>query len=264
MGQSVGRPYAALVNGDILIIRTWTYPGEKVVQRRTDTEYVGALVYIGAVDPHKSADIDVREQPVQWDPELLRRRVAEGSAQHLGRAVEHQGYIEVNQTDVVAAVEHDIGRLYVAVDYRRILAVEVLDGTAQLNGIAPHLRSSEFPAGFDHGIHVSTVHEIHDGVGLPVLLDKIQHLGQVGVLQLLQQVDFLPGIRRGLPDVLQLLDDNKFVQAFVQRFVDDSSAALPDLRQDLIHSSVLQYYPPMRSRAPYIMTQSVPVTLLHC
>ena len=154
---------------------------------------------------------------------------------------------KVDQLAVALGRELDIRRLDVAVEHRRVLAVEVAQRIAQLVDPAQDLcfrQKAPFAARVaDDTQQVGTGHVIHHQIVAPVDVKKVGHLGQVGVVEAGQHhgltMELLAGLCHGAfghprrqPDLFDRTAAPGQAGVFGQ--IDRSHAALPDQGHDAI------------------------------
>ena len=157
---------------------------------------------------------------------------------------------EVHQFNQSTGRQLDVGRLDVAVEYGRVLAVEILQRITQLIGPAKHqLLVEEFPlatALLNQVAQVRPTDEVHHQVLTPTLAEGVGDLGQVGVVQPRQggglAAELLLGLEqrlwRGVRVRADLLDrtDATF-QAQVLGAVYCPHTPLADRRNDFVPST---------------------------
>jgi len=94
---------------------------------------------------------------------------------------------EIHQLESTARGEPDVGGLDVTVKDGWILAVEVVQGIAELVGPGSHLFLLQEPAlaaGLVHDFfEVAAGHEVHDQIVPPPLREIVGDLGQIGVIE---------------------------------------------------------------------------------
>ena len=124
---------------------------------------------------------------------LLQRGVGQGAdaADDGDRArvlrVERLDQPEVHELDAALGRELDVRRFDIAVDDRRRLSVEILQGIEQLRQPVENCRlAQEFPPP-PRPVHqlaqIWPVHVVHHQVAAPILDEEVIHFGEVGVVQ---------------------------------------------------------------------------------
>jgi hypothetical protein len=168
---------------------------------------------------------------------VLRRRVPEAPADRYRTFLpEHQRDVVVDQHDVVLRGQHDVGRLYVGVEYAvRRLLVKVRDRLEELLRPRDDASLLEALAALEGLVQAIALDIVHDRIDHVVLDDIVVDLRDVSVAEVLQRVDL--AAKRVLlrcQRALVALEDDMLIQAQVPREVDDPAAARPDFLLDLV------------------------------
>jgi hypothetical protein len=165
------------------------------------------------VEQRRAQRVDVAVRPGLALAMLLRRGVA-GRAQRLGirRLVllERPGDPKVNQFNAVAGCEDDVAGREVAVDDRRVLAVQVAQHVAELIGQVQHLRFGQAIPLADHPLGQRlTLHVFSDQHGPAFVAHKvINDLDNAGVVELGEHAcGGLELLERGLGGLCAKLED---------------------------------------------------------
>jgi hypothetical protein len=121
--------------------------------------------------------------------------------------LEEAGNAEVNQLQAVVGHDHDVGRLQVAEDDRRLLAVEIVEDVAQLVGPGDNaaLRKRPFAA-VEHLLQGAAGHILHHQVVAVADGKLVADRRQVGVAQAAQQLRFASELGHGHRPVARVDD----------------------------------------------------------
>ena len=171
--------------------------------------------------------------PAQCHKILLRRRVAIGISQNC-RVAQIKRNIKIDQTDIAFRRKHNIGRLNVAVDYRRILTVQIIQSAADLHSPSDQFVRAE-PVSFLQKLSKRfSRHKTHYSTNIPAGLKEVQHLRQIGMMKFLQDIRLSAAAGNGNGAFPVLLDHNFLMKPPVIRFVYNTACSLSKLLQYLI------------------------------
>jgi hypothetical protein len=127
-------------------------------------------------------------------------------------AFEDLGDTEVDQPDFAEAVDHDVGRLHVSEhDRLRLVAVQIVEYVAQLDAPVQHLFDRQHPRTSQQRVEIAAVDVFHHQIRTRIGDEKIEDLGDGGVIQGGQQVCFaLKRLQHRLPLILFALRRQHF------------------------------------------------------
>ena len=108
------------------------------------------------------------------------------------------GNAKVNQAQAAVFVQHDIGRLHVAEDDRRVAIVQELQDIAQLNRPFQHLLLRQEARHLaEHGFQIAPFDEFHDQIGASFFAEVVIYFRNGRMAQRRQNVGFALKILHG-------------------------------------------------------------------